>query len=78
MAGVPKTYAPEAPTSIHFAESTAIIQVVFAGPEWQLVSRIGGDAVASVEDADPLSQARQLTFSGPLDSPPPTDPPLME
>src|ERR1700723_136197 len=50
----------------------------FPGPKGSSYTAFMVTLLRTSKTLGPLSQLRQFTFSGPFDSPPPTDPSLME
>ena len=76
---MPQADATQTPAADNLVEKAALVEEAFANSERQFVGCISGEVVTNIENAGSLSQARQFTFSGPLDyAPPPTDPSLME
>ena len=75
---MPQSDAAEAPASDDFSQRARAIQIRLTWAKWKFIDGIHGNVVPNIEDARALVASRQFTFSGPLDSPPPTEPLLME
>ena len=78
MAGVPEADAAELQPPTIFPNAPESFRNVFPGPNGSSYTAFTTKLWRMSKTLGPLSHCRQFTFSGPFDSPPPTEPSLME